>query len=72
MLNKPLRTRFILFATAFNILLATSIVLHIVMHGFEWLPVGLLALGFIVSGLLQIKSRKWLAPIADLSGTLQA
>ncbi|MEW5771759.1 MAG: methyl-accepting chemotaxis protein [Pseudomonadota bacterium] len=67
----PLRSRFILYATAFNVLLAINIVLHIVLHGFEWLPVGLLAIGFLISASLQVMTRKWLAPLADLSEVLQ-
>ena len=67
MTDLSLRTRYILFATAFNVLLAVNIIVHIFMHGFEWLPVGLLAIGFVTAALLQVKSRKWLAPLADLS-----
>ncbi|MCP5279599.1 MAG: CZB domain-containing protein [Thiobacillus sp.] len=71
MTDLSLRTRCILFATAFSVLLAVNIVVHIVMHGFEWLPIGLLAIGFFIAGLLQHKSRKWLSPLADLSEVLQ-
>jgi methyl-accepting chemotaxis protein len=71
MSDLSLRSRCILFAMAFNVLLAANIVVHIVMHGFEWLPVSLLAMGFFIAGLLQFKSRKWLAPLADLSEALQ-
>ena len=71
MSNLPLRKRFILYATAFNVLLAVAILVQILMHGFEWLPISLLAIGFVISGLLQVKSRKWLAPLNDLSEALQ-
>jgi methyl-accepting chemotaxis protein len=67
MTDLSLRSRLVLFATAFNILLLANIVIHLLMHGFEWLPVGLLAVGFIISGLLQVYSRRWLAPLNDLS-----
>ncbi|HRH81142.1 MAG TPA: methyl-accepting chemotaxis protein [Thiobacillaceae bacterium] len=71
MSNLPLRKRFILFVTAFYVLLATTLVVQVAMHGFEWLPMGLLAIGFVVSALLQIKSRKWLAPLDSLSEALR-
>ena len=71
MTHLSLRTRFILFSTAFSLLLAINIILHLVLHGFEWLPVGLLAIGFLIAALLQFKSRKWLAPLGDLSEVLQ-
>jgi methyl-accepting chemotaxis protein len=66
-----LRSRFVLFATAFNVLLFANIVIHVILHGFEWLPVGLLALGFIISSLLQVYSRRWLAPLKGLSELVQ-
>jgi methyl-accepting chemotaxis protein len=71
MTDLSLRSRYILFATAFNVLLAVNIIVHILMHGFEWLPIGLLAMGFFIAVLLQFKSRKWLAPLAPLSELVQ-
>ncbi|NWG86080.1 MAG: CZB domain-containing protein [Hydrogenophilaceae bacterium] len=69
--NLPLRTRFTLFATAFNVLLLISIVVHIVMHGFEWLPIGVLTLGFIVAGVMQVKARQWMTPLNQLNEIVQ-
>ena len=71
MSNLPLRKRCFLFAMVFNVLLATSAVVQLVMHGVEWLPLGLLAIGFVISGLLLVKSRRWLAPLNDLSEALR-
>ena len=61
-----LRRRFVLIATGFNLLLALNIVLHVWLHGWEWLPVGLLALGFALSAYLQVMARRWLAPLDSL------
>ncbi|MEW5893286.1 MAG: methyl-accepting chemotaxis protein [Pseudomonadota bacterium] len=69
--NLPLRTRFALFATAFNVLLLISIVVQIVLHGFEWLQIGLLAFGFGVAALMQVKVRQWLAPLTPLNAIAQ-
>ena len=71
MKNLPLRTRFALFATAFNVLLLVSIVLHIVIHGVEWLELGILATGFAIASLMQIKARQWLAPLAPMTQVMQ-
>lgn len=71
MTNLSLRMRFILFATAFNVLLAASIIVQLAMHGFEWLLLGLLFVGFIISALLQVMSRKWLAPLDKLGNAMQ-
>ncbi len=66
-----LRQRFVLIATGFNLLLAINIGLHLWMHGLEWLPVGLLALGFALSAYLQVKARRWLAPLDELRGLIR-
>ncbi len=66
-----LRGRFILYATAFNVLIGINILVHLFMHGFEWLPLALLATGFLVAASLQVKSRQWLAPLAELGAVLR-
>jgi len=66
-----LRGRFILYATAFNVLIGVNILVHLFMHGFEWLPISLLAIGFIIAILLQVQSRQWLAPLGHLKVALQ-
>ena len=71
MKNLPLRTRFALFATAFNALLLISIIIHVALHGIEWLPLIVLALGFGVATLMQIKARKWLAPLTPMKELMQ-
>ncbi len=69
--NLPLRTRFALFATAFNVLLLVSISLHIAIHGVEWLELGILAAGFAIATLMQIKARQWLAPLTCMTGVMR-
>ena len=66
MKTASLRTRILAFATAFNILIAINILIHIWMHGPELLPLAFLSVGFVLSVLLQVRSRRWLRHLADL------
>ena len=65
--NLSLHTRFTLFATAFNVLLLLAIVIHVVLHGFEWPPMIVLGLGFFLAAWMHMKTRAWLAPLQELS-----
>ncbi len=71
MSNRSLHQQLALFAMVFGVLLAVGMLVQVLTHGFEWLPIGLWASGFVMSGLLYIKSRRWLAPLTELTEVLQ-
>jgi methyl-accepting chemotaxis protein len=66
-----MKNRFVLIATGFNLLLAVNIALSLWLHGLEWLPIGLLAIGFALSAYMQVMARRWLGPLDDLRGLIR-
>lgn len=66
-----LQQNYSFFAIAFFVLLAAGLATQLMLHGFEGLPLGLLAAGMVLAILLQLRSRRWLAPLTSLAEAMQ-
>ncbi len=67
MRNLSLRSRYALFAGAFNALLLLAVIIHIAMHGFEWPPLVVLLLGLGLAVWMHLKTLQWFAPLEQFS-----
>ncbi len=72
MKNLSLRSRYALFAAAFNLLLLLGVFIHIGMHGFAWPALLALAFGLALAAWMQVKTRLWLAPLDQLARLTEA
>ena len=61
-----LETRYRLFATTFIVLLIISLVINIVLYGFDWRPMVVMVFGFWLASWMNLKTRSWFAPLAKL------